>query len=118
MASQVAHLINGKHKATFAPHLNCGDKVVVINASKVRFTGKKASIKIYAKHTGYPGGFRTTTPKELLAKKPHAIVENAVRGMLPKNKLGRQKFKNLFVYPYSTHPHNAQKPEKITFPHS
>lgn len=115
LCSRIAHVLRGKHKPDFTPHVDCGDFVVVINADKVRFTGMKLDKKEYLRYTGYPGGQRKTTPRELLAKKPEAIVENAVRGMLPKNRLGRQMFKKLFVYAGEEHPHQAQKPEAFNF---
>ena len=112
-ASQVARLLRGKHKASYTPHVDCGDRVIVINADKVRLTGKKWDDKVYVRHTGYPGGQRMTTPKELKAKSASLIVENAVRGMLPKSRLGRKIFKNLYVYNGPEHPHEAQNPEKV-----
>lgn len=113
LASEVARVIRGKHKPNFTPHVDCGDNVIVINAEKVRFTGRKMEDKLYVHHTGYPGGQRTITPKEVLKKAPIRIVENAVRGMLPKTKLGRKLFKNLFVYEGSEHPHEAQQPKEL-----
>ena len=114
LASQVALLIRGKHKPHFTPHVDCGDNVIVINADKVRLTGKKWEQKQYISHTGYPGGQRTTTPRKLQAKFPTRIIEHAVKGMLPKNRLGRRLFHNLFVYAGPAHNHAAQKPKKIT----
>ena len=113
LASQIANFVRGKHKASFTPHVNCGDKVVVINADKIRFTGTKMSDKIYLHYTGYPGGQRATTPAKLLAKRPEDILQKAVRGMLPGNKLRAQFLKNLFIYAGSEHPHQAQNPKKI-----
>ena len=113
MASRVAAILRGKHKPDFTPHVDCGDNVVIINADKIRFTGKKWTDKEYISYTGYPGGQRRKTPREMLERKPQFIVENAVRGMLPKNKLGRDLFRNLFVYIGTDHPHEAQKPEKL-----
>ncbi|HTF81619.1 MAG TPA: 50S ribosomal protein L13 [Cytophagales bacterium] len=115
LASEIAKIIRGKHKASFTPNADCGDNVIVINASKVRFTGKKLSDKVYTRHTGYTGGQRFTTPKEVLAKKPNFILENAVKHMLPKNRLGRQLFNNLFIYAESEHPHTAQQPKEVKF---
>jgi len=115
LCSRIAHVLRGKHKPSYTPHVDCGDFVIVINADKVRFTGQKTDKKEYLRYTGYPGGQRKTTPRELLAKKPEAIIENAVRGMLPKNRLGRQMFKKLFVYVGEEHPHQAQKPEAFNF---
>jgi len=113
LASQVARIIRGKHKANYTPHVDCGDSVIVINASKIRLTGKKWTDKVYVRHTGYPGGQRFASPKELYAKSPTLLIENAVRGMLPKNKLGRSLFNNLFVYNGAEHPHEAQQPKEI-----
>lgn len=113
LASKVAFIIRGKHKTNFTPHVDCGDNVVIINAEKIRFTGKKMTDKIYVRHTGYPGGQRFATPKELLAKKPTSIIEKAVKGMLPKNKLGDALFRNLYVYTGTVHPHEAQQPQVI-----
>ena len=114
LASRVAVVLRGKNKPNFTPHVDCGDNVIIINADKVRLTGKKLTDKVYTRHTGYPGGQRFTTPKELLANKPVAVVEHAVRGMLPKNRLGDVIFGNLYVYAGSEHPHEAQKPRTIT----
>lgn len=113
LASVVAARLRGKHKTNFTPHVDCGDNVVVINAEKIRLTGKKWSDKDYVRYTGYPGGQRFTTAEELLKKNPIGLVEHAVKGMLPKNRLGRALFKNMHVYAGSTHPHEAQKPQKI-----
>lgn len=113
LASRVARILRGKHKANYTPHVDCGDNVIILNASKVKLTGKKLTGKVYVRHTGYPGGQRFTTPQELFKRKPLAVVEEAVRGMLPKNRLGADLFRNLFVYEGSDHPHEAQKPRKI-----
>jgi large subunit ribosomal protein L13 len=113
LASKVAFLLRGKHKPYFTPHVDCGDNVVVINAEKIHLTGNKMEDKQYIRHTGYPGGQRFTTPKELLAKKPEAVVEKAVKGMLPKNRLGSELFRNLFVYVGTEHKQEAQNPQKI-----
>jgi len=113
LASKIARIIRGKHKPTFTPHLDTGDYVIVINAEKAVFTGKKEEKKLYHWYTGYPGGLRETTPARLRATHPERIIEHAVRGMLPKNKLGRKLAKKLFVYAGENHPHIAQKPEKI-----
>lgn len=114
VASEVAKFIRGKHKASFTPNVDCGDNVIVINADKVRLTGKKWTSKEYIRHTGYPGGQRSQTPLEVKNTKSSTIlVEKAVRGMLPKNKLGRQLFKSLHVYEGADHPHEAQKPKEI-----
>lgn len=113
LASKVAFLLRGKHKPDFTPHVDCGDNVIVINADKVRLTGKKVTDKKYFSHSGYPGGQKATTPKQLLEKKPEAVVEKAVKGMLPGNRLGNAIFKNLHVYTGDEHDHEAQKPRKI-----
>lgn len=113
LASTVAKLIRGKYKTNYTPHVDCGDNVIVINAEKVRLTGNKMTCKEYLRHTGYPGGQRITTAREYLAKKPTFIIEKAVKGMLPKNRLGAQLFGNLHVYAGSEHPHAAQQPKEI-----
>ena len=113
LASEVAKTIRGKYKPEYTPHVDCGDNVIVINAEKVALTGKKWTDKKYIRYTGFPGGQRERTPNEVLAKFPERLVENAVRGMLPKNRLGRALFRNLFVYTGSAHPHEAQKPKEI-----
>ncbi|MEM1319320.1 MAG: 50S ribosomal protein L13 [Bacteroidota bacterium] len=115
LATQLAHILRGKHKPSYTPHVDCGDHIIVINAEKVRFTGSKWEQKEYVTFSGYPGGQKRRTAKEMLAKKPIAIVESAVRGMLPKNKLGRAMIKKLFVYTGSEHPHAAQKPVELKF---
>ena len=114
LASEVAKIIRGKHKPGFTPHVDCGDNVIVINADKIKLTGKKWTDKVYVSHTGYPGGQKKTTPLQIKDKKSSAIlVERAVRGMLPKNRVGRALFKNLHVYEGTEHPHEAQKPKEI-----
>jgi large subunit ribosomal protein L13 len=113
IASKIAMVLRGKHKPSYAPHVDCGDNVVVINADKVRFTGRKFEDKVYTRHTGFPGGQRFATPKMLKAKSSSIIIESAVRGMLPKNRLGRELFRHLHVYNGSEHPHTAQQPQKI-----
>jgi len=115
LCSRIAHVLRGKHKPSYTPHVDCGDYVIVINADKVRFSGLKMDQKEYVRYTGYPGGQRKATPRDLLAKKPEAIIENAVKGMLPKNRLGRKMFQKLFVYAGGEHPHAAQKPEPFNF---
>ncbi len=110
-SSQVAALLRGKHKPLFTPHADCGDHIIVINADKIRLTGGKWDEKIYVRYTGYPGGQRFTTPKELMAKSPTAMIEMAVRGMLPKNRLGREVFRNLYVYAGTEHKQDAQQPK-------
>jgi large subunit ribosomal protein L13 len=113
MASIAAKFLRGKYKPNFTPHVDCGDNVIVINAEKFKLTGNKMTDKEYVRHSGYPGGQRTQTPKELLVKKPAAVVEKAIKGMLPKNRLGSQLFRNLYVYEGPEHPHEAQKPKTI-----
>jgi large subunit ribosomal protein L13 len=114
LASEVAKMIRGKHKASYTPHVDCGDNVIVINTDKIRLTGQKWTDKVYIRHTGYPGGQREETPAEVKAKKSSTIlIEKAVRGMLPKNRLGRELFKSLYVYEGAEHPHEAQKPVEV-----
>lgn len=113
LASKVANVLRGKNKAYFTPHVDCGDYVVIINADKIRLTGNKWEQKTYIRHTGYPGGQRSKTANELMAKKPFAMVEKAVKGMLPKNRLGAQLFRNLHVYAGTEHPHAGQNPKAI-----
>lgn len=113
LASVTANFLRGKYKTNFTPHVDCGDNVVIINADKIRLTGNKWDQKEYIRHTGYPGGQRTTSAVELMAKKPEAMVEKAVKGMLPKNKLGADLFRNLHVYAGNEHNQEAQKPKKI-----
>ena len=113
LAAKTARLLRGKLKTNYTPHVDCGDNVIIINAEKIILTGKKMDDKVYVRHTGYPGGQRFATPRELLAKKPISIVEKAIRGMLPKNRLGRELFRNLYVYAGPEHPHQAQQPKTI-----
>ena len=113
LASKVAKVIRGKHKPNFTPHADCGDNVIVINAEKVSFSGTKLVDKTYIRHTGYPGGQRQTTAEEMLKKHPERLIEKAVKGMLPKNTLGRQMFTNLKVYKGAEHNQEAQKPEVL-----
>ncbi|GAB2764352.1 50S ribosomal protein L13 [Salinimicrobium soli] len=113
LSSIVAKLLRGKYKANFTPHVDCGDNVVVINAEKINLTGKKWDSKEYIRHTGYPGGQRSLTATELFTKGPERLVENAVKGMLPKNKLGADLFRNLRVFAGSEHNVEAQKPKTI-----
>jgi large subunit ribosomal protein L13 len=115
LASDVAKIIRGKHKPNFTPHVDCGDNVIIINADKIRLTGKKWTEKEYISHTGHPGGQRFTTPRELAARNSALIIERAVRGMLPKNSLGRKLFHNLYVYNGAEHPHEAQQPKTVKF---
>ena len=111
--NKVAFLLRGKHKTNFTPHVDCGDYVVIVNAANIQLSGAKAEEKQYIRHTGFPGGQRFSTPGELLKKQPTKIVENAIKGMLPKNKLGRQMFRNLHVYAEATHNQEAQQPVKV-----
>lgn len=113
LASRIAIVLRGKHKPNFTPHVDCGDNVIVINAEKVKLTGKKMTEKQYIRHTGYPGGQRTQTVEDLLSKKPGAVLENAVRGMLPKSRLGSELFRNLYVVVGENHDHQAQQPKKL-----
>ncbi len=113
LASIVASMLRGKNKTNFTPHVDCGDNVIIINAEKVRFTGSKLTDKQYVRHTGYPGGQRFATPKEVLARKPIFLLEHAIKGMLPKNRLGRELFRNLHVYSGNEHPHQAQTPKQF-----
>ena len=113
LATKVARIIRGKNKAIFTPHSDTGDFVVVINAGKVKFTGKRQTLKTYSHHSGYPGGLKTKSIQELMSKKPEFVVQNAVQGMLPKNRLGNKLIKKLKVYAGNEHPHEAQKPEAI-----
>lgn len=111
LSATVASLLRGKHKTNFTPHVDCGDNIIVINAEKVVLTGSKWDDKVYIRHTGYPGGQRHRTAREVLKRKPADLVENAVRGMLPKTRLGRDQFRNLYAVVGGEHKHEAQKPE-------
>ena len=113
LASRVALILRGKNKPYFTPNQDLGDNVIIINADKVKLTGKKMSERVYVRYTGYPGGQRFSTPKEILAKKPTELVRMAVRGMLPKTRLGDKIINNLYIYQGSEHPHEAQKPKTI-----
>ena len=115
LASQVAAVLRGKNKPTYTPFLDCGDNVIVINASKVKVTGKKLDQKVYYNHSEYVGGMKETTLKEMMAKHPERVIEHAVKGMLPKGPLGREMYTKLFVYAGPDHKHAAQKPEALTF---
>lgn len=115
LCTKIAHVLRGKHKPSYTTHVDTGDYVIVINADKVRFTGQKFLQKEYQNYSGYPGGLKIATAKEVLAKKPILIVEHGVKGMLPKNRLGRAMFRKLFVYAGAEHPHAAQKPEPFNF---
>ena len=113
LAARVASILRGKHKPEYTPHMDVGDYVVVVNADKARFTGKKETDKVYFSHSGYPGGISSRTPKEMRAAHPERIVERAVKGMLPRTKLGRQLYKKLHVYAGPDHPHEAQQPQPL-----
>jgi len=113
LASKIAMVLRGKHKPSYTPHVDCGDNVIVVNADKIRLTGRKWDEKVYTRHTGYPGGQRFATPKMLKEKSSSLIIESAVRGMLPKNRLGREIFRSLHVYNGAEHPHTAQQPKVI-----
>jgi large subunit ribosomal protein L13 len=115
LASEVAKVLRGKNKPTFTPHIDTGDYVIVVNAEKIKVTGKKLEQKIYYRHSDYVGGMKTTTLKELLAKKPEKVIELAVKGMLPKGPLGREMYTKLHVYAGPEHKHEAQKPEELKF---
>ena len=115
LAARIATILRGKHKPEYTPHVDTGDFIVVVNADKVRFTGKKETDKQYFRHTGFPGGVKLSTPKEVRQSKPEFIVENAVKGMLPRTKLGRAMISKLNVYAGPDHPHAAQQPESLTF---
>lgn len=112
-ASKVAYILRGKHKPNFTPHVDCGDNVIIINAEKIKVTGKKLDQKTYIRYSGYPGGQRERTLKEMFARFPKRVVEMAVKRMLPKNRLGEQLFRNLYVYTGTTHKHEAQQPKEF-----
>ena len=111
VASKAAHILRGKHKATYTPNIDCGDFIIIVNAEKAILTGNKLDKKMYYNHSGYPGGLRERTAREMQERYPVEMVERAVKGMLPHNRLGRQMYKKLFVYVGNEHPHMAQKPE-------
>lgn len=115
VATEIARVLRGKHKPIFTPSVDTGDFVVVVNASKVKLTGNKLADKMYHRHTGHPGGLKSINAEKLLASKPEELIKKAVKGMLPKNKLGRQMFKKLKVYGGAEHPHDAQAPKNLTF---
>ena len=115
MCAKIAAVLRGKNKAYFTPHVDCGDYVIVINADKVVFTGQKLDDKEYLTYSGYPGGQKAETARNLLARRPEAVIERAVKGMLPKNRLGRKVYKKLFVYAGDKHEQAAQKPQPLTF---
>jgi large subunit ribosomal protein L13 len=116
LASEVATILRGKHKPIYTPHVDTGDYVIIVNAGKVALTGQKWSQKLYRWHTGYPGGFREVQAEKMLQRRPERVIELAIRGMLPKTKLGRAMLRKLKVYAASTHPHAAQQPESLMFP--
>jgi large subunit ribosomal protein L13 len=113
LATQVATLLRGKHRATFTPGMDTGDPVIIVNASKIKVTGKKLQDKQYVRHSGYPGGFRAESLERLLSRRPEEVIRRAVRGMLPQNRLGEQMMRKLHVYPGGEHPHAAQKPQAL-----
>lgn len=115
LASRIATLLRGKHKPTYTPHVDCGDYVIVVNADKIHVTGRKLTQKKYYRHSGYPGGIKQTTLRDQLQKFPDRVIEAAVRGMLPRNRLGRRMFNKLKVYAGPEHPHQAQQPKSIEF---
>jgi large subunit ribosomal protein L13 len=115
IASRIANVLMGKHKPSYTPHVDTGDNIVIVNAEKIRFTGNKIDQKLYTRHSLYPGGQTRTVAKDQMTKKPTSIIEMAVKGMLPKTKLGRAMYKKLFVYAGPEHPHQAQKPEPFKF---
>lgn len=113
MCTQIATVLRGKHRPEYTPHVDTGDFVIVINAAKVRFTGNKENVKIYQNYSGYPGGLKELTAAQIRERRPERLVEIAVKGMLPKNKLGNAMYKKLFVYPGAEHPHAAQQPQPL-----
>lgn len=113
LASKVAAILRGKHKPTFTPHVDCGDYVIIVNAEKIQVTGKKRTDKVYYRHSGYPGGLKATTFEQMIARRPERVLELAIKGMLPHNRLGRQMYRKLKVYAGPEHPHAAQKPEPL-----
>jgi large subunit ribosomal protein L13 len=115
LATEVARILRGKHKPSFSPHIDGGDFVIIVNAGRVSLTGKKLEQKIYYRHSGYPGGLRASTAKHMLETKPNNVVQLAVKGMLPKNRLGRELLRKLKVYPGPEHPHQAQNPQPLVF---
>ena len=115
MCARIAAVLRGKNKAYYTPHVDTGDYIVVINAEKVVFTGNKTEEKLYDTFSGYPGGLKQETAKSLLTRRPEAVIERAIKGMLPKNRLGRKMYKKLFVYAGTEHPHSAQQPKELKF---
>lgn len=114
LATRVANVLRGKHKPSYTPHVDCGDNVIIINAEKIRLTGNKLTEKTYVRYTGYPGGKRISNPAEMLEKTPTRVVEHAIKGMLPKNRLGAQMFRNLYVYAGAEHKHEVQQPKLVS----
>lgn len=115
VCAKIAAVLRGKNKAYYTPHVDCGDYVIFINADKVKFTGNKLEDKIYDTYSGYPGGRKEETAQSLLKRRPEVVIERAVKGMLPKNRLGRKMYKKLFVYAGSEHPHSAQQPKEFKY---
>jgi large subunit ribosomal protein L13 len=115
MTSRIAAMLRGKHKAYYTPHFDCGDNIIIINSAKVVFTGNKMAEKEYLTYSGYPGGQKAEIAEDLIARRPNVVIERAVKGMLPKNRLGRAMFKKLFVYEGAEHPHKAQQPKELKF---
>lgn len=115
LATRIASVLRGKHKPTFTPHVDCGDFVIVVNAHKIRVTGRKMDQKFYHRHSGYPGGLKSTSLRDQLNRHPERVIESAVRGMLPKNRLGRRMVRKLKVYASPNHPHQAQQPKPLEF---
>jgi len=115
MCAKIAAVLRGKNKAYYTPHVDCGDNIIVINCEKIKFTGNKLEEKVYDNYSGYPGGRKEESAKNLLARRPEVIIERAVKGMLPKNKLGRKMYKKLYVYVGSEHHHAAQQPKELKF---
>jgi len=115
MTSGIAAILRGKNKAYYTPHFDCGDYVIVVNSAKVKLTGNKTEDKEYQTYSGYPGGQKSETAKQLLGRRPNVVIERAVKGMLPKNRLGRAMYKKLFVYEGDAHPHTAQQPKELKF---
>jgi large subunit ribosomal protein L13 len=113
LSSQIVNILRGKNKTNFTVNVDCGDNVIVINAEHIKLTGKKMTDKVYTRHTGHPGGQRFATPRELMAKDPRRVLEMAIKGMLPKNRLGSKQYTNLYVYAGAEHPHQAQQPKSI-----
>ena len=113
VSTEVASLLKGKHKPTYTPHVDCGDYVIIVNAEKVALTGNKLDDKLYYRHSGYPGGLKSRTAKRMLELQPQKVLEKSIRGMLPKNRLGEDMYRKLYVYVGSEHPHQAQKPEVL-----